>query len=179
MTYQYPLWEIVFTVLAANLGSEHYREREAAHVALRQLAPVAVERLQALEKSTDREVATRVRQILDGYYAANAPAWANETLPTNYARLPWISELPSDVEQGLAQYYLERARQQIGIHGPPEWNDYRLATKLLVEDLYGKRVTRRQVVIILDQMVETERSWVDNFGQRYYPAVDFAAKKKD
>jgi len=178
MTYQNPLWEIVFSILATNLGADDFRQREAAQAALQQLAPFVVHRLHAVEKTKDREVATRVRRILDRYYAQHATVWANNTLPTDYPRLPWICELPSTVDQERAQYYLEQARSQIGVHGPPHWDDYRLATRLLIEDLYGSRVPRRQVIVVLDRLAEAERSWIVNFGHRYHPPVNVAATKK-
>jgi hypothetical protein len=172
------MWELVFSVFLANLGSDDYRQREAAHAALQQLAPLAVERLCIAESSADREVATRTRRILNKYYDDNAPRWADETLPTQYGQLPWIGELPAEYAEGLGQVYLQRARRQVGMQGPPEWRDYRLATRMLVEDLYSRRVPRQRIILILDQLAEAERVWVSNHGQRFDPPITVTTIKK-
>jgi hypothetical protein len=179
MTYLPPTWEVVFSVLIANLGADDYRQRSAAHAALDRLAPLVASHLHVLENAKDREVATRARQILNRYYAEHAAEWAAATLPTNYPRLPWIGEFPdAELDQGLGQYYLERARKQIGIQGPPEWNDYRLATRLLVEDLYRQRVSRARIIVILDRLSEAETQWLSHHGHRFDPPIRVSLGKR-
>lgn len=173
-----PMWELVFSVFLANLGSDDYRQREAAYLALHKLAPLAAAQLHAAEGARDREVAQRARSILNRYYNDNAAEWAGDTLPTNYTQLPWITELPAEFAEGLGQVYLQRARRQVGMQGPPEWRDYRLATRMLVEDLYSRRVSRQRIILILDQLAEAERVWVSNHGQRFDPPVTITANKK-
>lgn len=171
MSCQWPMWELVFSVYVANLGADQYRQRESATAMLHKIAPIVVQRLHVAERSEDREVATRARQILDQYYAANAPVWAANTLPSNYALLPWIAELPSEQPEGIGQFYLQRARRLVGMHGPPDWQDYRLATKMMIEDLYSQRVPRERIILILNQLAEVEREWIAQNGQRFDPPL--------
>jgi len=172
------MWELALSIFVTNLGSDQFRQREAASAALQRLAPVAVRRLQIAEHCSDREVSTRARQILDRYYAENAAAWANSTLPSTYHRLPWMAELPAEYADGLGQFYLQRARREVGMQGPPDWQDYRLATRMLVEDLYRERMPRERIVEILDQLVNVERDWVTHHGQRFDPPLSMSVTKK-
>jgi hypothetical protein len=65
-----------------------------------------------------------------------AAALAGRALPWANAGPPWIH---AAVGRDFWRYLAE-ARELVGCHGAPDWPDYRVATMLLLEELYGQGV---------------------------------------
>jgi hypothetical protein len=174
MSSQWSAWELLFAILLSNLGAEDYGRRQAAHRVLQQVAPLAVHRLQIAEKSSDREVATRARQLLNRYYADSAATWARHLTAERDDEFPWIADIPSEHTSGALPYYLDIARGQLEKQGPPNWPEYRLATRLLVQDLYTRRVSQRDILLLLSELAESERQWIDKNGSRTVRTIHIA-----
>jgi len=155
----------IVAVLVAQLGAPEYSVRERAHSALVRLGPAAHVTLQLAERSTDMEVRVRARQIIDHWYCDNAAM-----LAATHGEPPWIADHPS-LQDGLATHYLERARTQIGLHGPPTWKDYRLATRLLIEDLYRQRASRSEIAALIRDLAAAQIEWVTLHGHRFEPPI--------
>lgn len=155
------LHSAIIIALTLQLGSPDFRTREAATQALARLGAASLPFLEIAERSRDREVATRARAIIDRWYAANAERIAAGVIGE---RAPWICG-----DDGQA--YLERARKQVGIQGPPDWSDYRLATKLMVEDMVRGRRPQVDMVRVLTGFRKDERDWIKAHGRNFDPPI--------
>lgn len=163
----------ILSLFVIQLGSPRYLERELATEALRQLLPASADHLHHAENSIDPEISLRASVVLEKYYAQTAAAKAASVLPTGYAKLPWIDQLPPDFpnRESVVAQYLPLARRQVGHSGPPVWEDYRRATRLYVRDLFARRWTVEQVRELLDRMVDQEVEWIRRNGGRYQPPI--------
>lgn len=162
---------ILAVILIMQLGHPSYRVRVQAHKSLRPLAPLVVPYLKAGCKNDDEEIAVRCKEILTDHYYAVARPLSETTKPTNWPRTPWIDMLPLDYPHRaqVLSWYLDKAREKIGRKGPPHWQDYRLATKLLMRSLFEDGKSVKEVVVLLDQMAVIERNWILKNGKNYTP----------
>ena len=166
---------VLIAALAGQLASDDFRVRERASTALRDMMPAALPILLKSEKSRDAEMAVRARRIVDAWYQSNADRWAAETKPTGYPVIPWLCGTPKyGIEQEDIEAYLSAARGQIGMQGSPDWQDYRLATRLLIADLYARRQQRSRIIEMLDYLVRAERKWIADHGGVYSPPLKAA-----
>ncbi|MGF1578462.1 MAG: hypothetical protein ACFCD0_03780 [Gemmataceae bacterium] len=164
---------MVVVALIAQLGSPNYSARATARYHLSRMAPLAVDHLKAAEKHPDPEVRRNAKQVLASYYNSQAPRLAQQTRPSNWPRLPWLDMLPANHPQRdrILAYYLPRAQKTIGRKAAPEWEDYRLATQLYMEDLFRNEQRPDQVRQLLNSMADHERDWIRRNGTRYNPPV--------
>lgn len=160
-------------VLISQLGSPQYRERARASHELYQMAPLVVPYLEAARRHEDLEVSQRSTLILATYYESVADRVAESMKPSRWPRLPWIDMLPENHpdRKTVIDYYTQQARNRIGRKGPPNWEDYRLATKLYMRELILERQRPQQVQHLLDRMVECECQWIRTNGKKYTPPL--------
>lgn len=158
----------------AGLGSSRYQERDQCQRLLTHFtATVADDLTAAADDHPDAEVRRRCQQLLDLHFQQTAKTKSATTLPKGWPRLPWVDMLPdSDEFCGVSQHYLELARKVTGEKGPPDWEDYRYATRLLLEDLYASRRTALTVPRLLELMRDRERDWIREHGGRYNPPIE-------
>lgn len=120
----------------------------------------AVQALHAAEMSTQKETARRARLILNGIYEQHAQSWLSQH-PRE--KLPWI-----DVEMTT---WLELARRETRMGSPPQWLDYREATRLYVANLIRHRATHAEIRTVLRQLHAAEVQWIQQFGGPYNPPL--------
>jgi hypothetical protein len=166
-----------FLVLLLQLGDPDFHKREQAHLALEALAPVTLQQLTWGAKHRDLEIARRCQIIVDRQYRRIAPLVARKIRPTSYPRVPWISELPQDWPQRfqIGDSYHQRAldHPQGPRPGPPDYNDYRFATVLMMEDLICiEKWTPEKLTKLLDQMVIGEKQWIAEHGKNCLPRIE-------
>ncbi len=171
---------MIVVALISQLGSPNYSERATARYHLSRMAPIAIGQLKAAEKHPDPEVRRHARQLVAAYYESQAPRLAKETRPSNWPEIPWLDMLPANHPQRdqILSYYLTRAQKEIGRSSAPKWEDYRLATKLYMEDLFRNEQRPAQVRQLLDSMAEHERDWIRRNGTRYNPPVRMPLSKE-
>jgi hypothetical protein len=164
---------VLALIFISQLGSPSFHKRELAMQALNQMAPLIVPYLEAAHAHPDPEVARRVHLVLASYYEKAADHLLKEAKPTSWPRMPWIDMLPKDYPDraDVIEYFVALARDKIGRKGPPDWEDYRLATELLMHDLLRRRHTLKQVVELLDRMAAQEQKWIAENGKNYSPPV--------
>lgn len=172
-----------------SLDHDNYRERQKAHARLLKRGTQALPQLTAAEKLPG-EIGRRAGQIMDRHRR-----WYYGVLPDGRDRLPWIDMLdperfswiksPSPYWIDLKVDWRETAEPRsvtvaryLGIirdeggywDGFPEWTDYRTATGLLVRDLLNSSWKRSDVIRLLNEMYECEKSyWRDNPNKRSDP----------
>lgn len=136
----------IVAILICQLGSDNFPTRERAHLALQSLGSQATTQLLIGEQSSDRERAVRCRQLLDRWYADNA-----ERLASEHGQLPWL--FPYDVTA-----YLANGKPTV----PPDYENWREATRLLVVDMYRQRASRCRIEAMLREFRRQEEVWKQN-----------------
>jgi hypothetical protein len=160
---------ILDCALALNveqLGDRSYRRREAAHHTIAQLGRLAVPYLQRAQSSPNPEIARRATLLLGPYDAEIADQHSHELMPTEWPRRPWLF-LP-DTALG---YYLSLAQGAMAKTGPPDWPEYREATRLWVRGMLLQRRPREEIRSELDRMAVEERGWIVQNGANYNPPL--------
>jgi hypothetical protein len=155
--------------LSANvdqLGDRSYRRREEAHRTLARFGRLAVPHLQKAQASDNPEVARRAALLLAPYEEELADRRSHTFLPTDWPRRPWLS-LP---DYGMG-HYLSLARQGGSKTGPPDWPEYREATRLWVRGLLLQRRPAQEIVEELGRMAAEEKSWILRNGGNYNPPL--------
>ena len=138
-------------ILTALLGSSSFPEREVAFRVLS--ASVWLPLCERLENHHDAEVAGRAWTIVDARYLALARK--GKLLPRGWTKLPWISGLALHYHE-----YLSAARDSACGDGPPDWPDYREATRLLLRDLAGWGwFTGHELRELVDRLGWAEERW--------------------
>lgn len=164
----------LLSCLTAQLGSPSFPTREKAHAALSDLLPLSLPALQKAEKSSDVETVVRAGQLVRWYYQDTAHEKAAQAKPKDYPYLPWMDRLPNDYPNRNAVIYswLCQARIQGSFSdGPPQWESYRAATKLFIEDLYSDPLTAGTVQGLLDGMAQSEIQWIVANKDHYSPPL--------
>jgi hypothetical protein len=164
---------IVAVYFIAQLGSPSYSKREQATQALTQLAPLIVPYLESAKAHRDTETARRAKLILAGYYELAAARFTEKARPTRYPRLPWLDMLPRDYPDrtAIVEYFVTQARERIGRKGPPDWEDYRLATQLYLHHLFLNQQPLDGAIELLDRMATSEEKWITENGKNYSPQL--------
>lgn len=165
---------VVILILISQLGSDSYPRRERAQIALLKLAPWAENELRVALRVADAEIRQRSYEILSHFYRQSAADKASRLRPPcGYPRLPWVDMLPDYRPDRTAtiRYYLGEAHKQMGQKGPPEWDDYRLATRIYATDLLGDPDTAGGVGPLLDEMAAREIQWIKQNAHRYTPPL--------
>lgn len=140
-------------ILIILLCSDDFKTREWAQKQLEMNPPIQI--LQITQYSKNLELAQRSRIIVKKHLLRE-----REKLIRSMTKYPWIGN-----HNG---FYLKLARMEIGMQGPPDWADYRLATKLMLSveiELDAKTV--------LNELWEQERNWVNLYGHRFDPKIVF------
>lgn len=160
-------------VLITQLGAPSYRQRVRAMNRLEPIVPAVAPYLEAATQHRDPEIARRASSLLAHYYQSVADQLSEQVRPAHWPRTPWLDMLPPDYpdRQVIVSFYLSAAQRKIGPHGPPEWDDYRLATRLYLRQLIMDRRRLDEVHLLLDRMAEQERQWIQQNGIRYSPPV--------
>jgi hypothetical protein len=158
--------ECALSLNVEQLGDRSYRRREAAHRQLAELGRLAVPYLQRAQSSPNPEVARRATLLLAPYEEEFADRHSHKVLPTDWPRRPWLC-LP---DYALC-HYLSLARQGGGKTGPPDWAEYREATRLWVRGLILQRRPAQEIILELDRMAAEERSWILQHGANYNPPL--------
>ncbi len=166
--------KLMALILITELGSPSYHNREHAMQALNQMAPAILPYLESARLHPDLEVSQRSSIVLTSYYEQAAEQLIKRARPTNWPRMPWIDMLPKDYPDraNVIEYFVAQARDKIGRKGPPDWEDYRLATELLAYDLLLNQHTLDQTVEVLDRMAAEEQKWISENGKNYTPTVE-------
>lgn len=167
---------VVVAALVCQLGSSSYAVREKAHQQLAKLGALPHLQLLAVEQSSNLELASRAKGLLNRYYSDNCDLVAD--MVAGRRPLPWMAELPSEWPEGVGQCYLQQARRQVGMHGPPEWKDYRLATWFMVKDMYRTRCPESDVRRILGLLADLEDDWIRYNGKRFDPPLTVDVKRR-
>jgi hypothetical protein len=167
------LASILAVVLIDQLGASSYQKRQEAMQALQQLAPLIVPYLESVRGHQDLEIARRSEVILASYCEKAADHFIKRAKPTNWTYLPWIDMLPKDYTDRdiIVEYFLAEAREKIGRKGPPDWEDYRLATELYLHYLFLNQHSLPHAIELLDRMAAQERQWIANNGKNYTPPL--------
>lgn len=165
---------LLTVMLITQLGSPRYRERERANELLHRLSPLAAPYLKAAKQHNDLEIADRSYRILARYYAVRAEHLAEKTRPSEWPRIPWLDMLPDNHpdRQAVVQYYLAQAHEKNCAKGPPHWDDYRLATKLYLQQLFRDQHDADKIRSLLDQMAASEKQWLIKNRDRYNPPLE-------
>lgn len=144
---------LLWCVLIDRMGSEDFRTRQEAHGALEAatlchdgLLPIVAF---ASAAHRDPEVRHRCGQIVDAYYSKVLDG-----------ELPWIDMLPADhpSRQQTIDRYLRPTTDLAGFDGG-DWPRYRLATALLVRDLFDQGWRRSEVIVLIKRMDANERKY--------------------
>lgn len=142
------------------MGSDNYKIRDHAFRQLARDPPIHM--LLLSEQSKDCEIASRSRKLVDLWYRNR-----NLALIENIKIAPWI------IDEYQGQYYLQRARKEIGMQDPPEWNDYRLATRIMLSELY-----REDPNEIISRLRQAEYNWIAVHGNRYSSPIPMVPDPK-
>jgi hypothetical protein len=78
----------------------------------------------------------------------------------------------------VVEYFVAQARDKIGRKGPPDWEDYRLATELYLHHLFLNQHSLEQAIELLDRMAAQEEKWIAENGKNYSPPVKMPAQLK-
>lgn len=154
--------------LAMNLGSQNFHVREATTSALYSMGGRTLPYLAHIEKHGCLESKVRARGLTFKWRSDNAPKIAGL-----FGVLPWIYPVSCTivVDEETRQLYLSRARRTVGMHGPPDWLDYRLATRMLVEDLIYRGVEEKEITSLLSKLAKEENEWIRQNGKRFDPPI--------
>ena len=118
------------------LDHPHWQRRDAAAKCLSPANAITLPLLEYVELNGSVEAGRRACRIVCDYYASNAYRFAQDL-----GKLPWVDG--EVVHQ--ASEWLELARQR-GTHGGEGWPDYRVATRLLVEERIATRQPYQQMI---------------------------------
>jgi hypothetical protein len=160
-------------VLIAQLGSPSYQKRELAMQSLHQMAPLILPYLESARLHKDVEIARRSELVLVSYYEQAAAQFTKKARPSRWPCLPWIDMLPKDYPDRtlIVEYFLAQARDKVGRKGPPDWDDYRLATELYLNYLFQKQHKLDDAIDLLDRMAGAEEKWITDNGKNYSPPL--------
>lgn len=164
--------EAIVAALITLLGSADYRQREAATVALTKMAGDACNQLMLAERDVkkDCERARRASLILDRYYADNAGTMLTAIIRIRgLKKLPWLDDCEWD--KSCRSRHLNLANQladklQVSRFAP-DWNNFRLATRLYLEDMLHHRATSQQIVEEMDRLRAAEKEWIRVRGKTW------------
>lgn len=168
------LLSCLLSCLVSQLGNPSFPMREKSHAALSRLLPLSLPALQQATRSDDVETAVRAGQLVKWHYQDTAHDKAAKAKPKDYPYLPWIDRLPKGYpdRQAVIYYWLAQVRIQGNYGGgAPHWEDYRLATRLFIEELYADPLTAGKVQSLLDGMVKSEILWIVANATNYNPPL--------
>jgi hypothetical protein len=148
-----------------RLGDRCYAARECAQRRLAAWGRLAVPHLQLAERHPDPEVQRRTAILLAPYAAEIADRRAHALMPTSWPRRPWLSGCES------LTYHLSEARHHVLSTGPPDWPEYREATRLWVRSRLLQRRPVEEIRLKLDRMAQEERWWILQHGENYNPPL--------
>jgi hypothetical protein len=160
------LFDCALTLHIDRLGDRNYTRRECAHRQLSAWGRLAVPYLQRAEHHPDPEVQRRAAILLAPYDTELADLRSHLLKPTSWPRRPWLSGCP-----GPLTHYLSEARRYVPSTGPPEWPEYREATRLWVRSLLLQRRPLDEIILELDRMAAEERWWILQYGANYNPPL--------
>lgn len=136
------------------MGDDNFFVREKASELTKKLGLAAVPYVKsASKKHQDLEVKKRCRDLLEDPALMVLPTrWKGEK------KYPWIDSLPKDfpARDEIINKYLEKSREIVGREAGGDWYDYRIATKLWVDDLFSDKRPAKEIIEILDNMVQYE-----------------------
>lgn len=140
--------------LIEMMGDDNFLVREKATELTGRLGlDVAHYLIKASKKHPDLEVRTRCINLLEDPAMMVWPTrWKDDK------KYPWIDSLPKDFpDRGdIVNKYLEKSRDAVGRDSGVGWYDYRIATKLWVADLFVDKKPVKEIIAILDNMVQHE-----------------------
>lgn len=141
-------YQVIVASLIAILGHDDFHRREAAQAALLKVGPLAhPQLLAARDYHPLPEVRMRCRRLFSPWYKENA-----QRLAESHGKLPWLCFGDYDCES----VFLKIAQKQIGVRGPPEFEDWRLATRIYLEMLYARQCPEESIVDELEAMWQAE-----------------------
>ncbi len=149
-----------------RLGDRCYNRRECAHRRLAACGRLAVPHLQRASSHPDPEVQRRAAILLGPYETELADRRSHCLMPTSWPRRPWLSGC-----YGPMTHYLTEARRCVTNTGPPDWPEYREATRLWVRSLLIQRRPVDEIRLELDRMASEERWWILQYGANYNPPL--------
>lgn len=159
-----------------NLDSRDVRRVHAAVGALTDMAPLSIPALHEGSRTLPARAGARCAAIL-AIVAMTYPDWfVARMLPDYWPNVPWVDMLPTGAEwpdsHTKQSFYLKAARAAGSrCDGPPEWNDYRAATRLLLADLLRCGWSEQRIRNLLNDMRDNERTWIIEHGFRFNPPV--------
>jgi len=160
------LLDCVLSLNVDKLGDRSFRRREEAHRLLAGCGPLAVRHLQRAQNSPDPEIARRATILLGPYAEQIAERNSHGVLPTSWPRRPWLF-----LDECEMSHYLSLARERLSKAGPPEWPEYREATRLWVRSRLLQRRPVEEIRAELDRMASEERGWIIQHGANYNPPL--------
>jgi non-ribosomal peptide synthetase component F len=157
--------------LVARLGSDSFREREAAQHALARMGGGARLALEGARGSPDPEVRRRAGEVLAarprtldeeaGWWPQLDLLWYDDRGELLDWRMPWYL---SAVRGWAEREYLLPAHAGPS-SGDPElqWGRYGNACRRLAHDLHGRGVPRRVIVAIARRLQRREGAWAARY----------------
>lgn len=152
------LLPLLLAALVASLGADGHGQREAAEAALAQLLPLARSWLEAGARGggDDAEVKARCRRLL-GWPKAQAAfvgRWDARSWPwSDMIRPGHPLAMGKAGERALAN------AREAGAATGADWPDYRMATRVLVLDLFAQDWTAAAVEELLIEMEKNETAY--------------------
>lgn len=150
--------------LVEKLGSPKFAIRRSATMELYKNLPGSAPAIQKGFRSHDPEVRYRSKHLLNNF--------ARTIQPSSYHELPWIDSLPEDCPERDA--VIHRMFKEInGSRSDIPWQDeawhHSLATEYLIRSLLYQGKDKKEIVELLDKMVEKQLDWVWNHEIGEYP----------
>jgi hypothetical protein len=145
-----------------DLGNKRWYYRDQASRKLMLLGERSQPFLEKIKIGKDLEVDSRVEKLFDIY--------CHSILPTSYGKLPWIDGLPDDYpnRDSIVRYYM--ADKSRDWDKDLEYYGFRAATLDFVIDLCKEGKSRKEIVSLLDKMVEGEKKQLEQMrkNSEYY-----------
>jgi non-ribosomal peptide synthetase component F len=157
--------------LVRALGSDSFREREAAQYALARLGGGARPALEGARGSPDPEVRRRAGELLAalprtldeevGWWPQLDLLWHDDRGERLDGRVPWYV---SAVRDWAEREYLWPARAGVPEGGPdPQYERYGEACRRLAHDLHGRGVPRRLILAVARRLQRREGAWAARY----------------
>jgi hypothetical protein len=143
-----------------DMGHKKWKERECATWKLICLGERVFPKIKKACSDADPEIATRAELVKKTFY--------ENILPTNYCKLPWIDGLPEDYPDRaiIVDKYLEGKNRDWDKN--LEYVGYRLATLEFITDLFNNGKSRKDIISLLDKMVEGEKKQLQQLNSNPY-----------
>ena len=134
-----------------KMGDSKFHVRKAAFIKLEKMGEKSFIYLKIGQNHKDREISSRCEVLIKRFYCT--------IRPSNYAFLPWISELPENYP------YRREIIDQYLVNGGCDknnWCGFRMATFNFVCHLYDKGTPVSVIVELLNKMAVAEKQWCNN-----------------